>query len=240
MIFQTLFISDLHLSEKNTHLNALFDHFIEKTLAAKNIEAVYILGDFFDVWIGDDAMGDWERSIARKLARLVSQNIPVYIMVGNRDFLMQSSFVNLAQAVLLSDPTTINLYENRIVLKHGDDLCIADRSYQWFRYFVRSNFIRRAYLALPIQWRRSVARQIRQKSSSRGMRAIYAQISLSKVKHLLQQYEANWIIHGHTHCPQIEQISVNQKHIILCDWNQQGNQLIVSSDGKAFLDYFDI
>lgn len=242
MISKTLFISDLHLSEKNTHLNILFEHFIENTLSAKNVDAVYILGDFFDMWIGDDAAGDWERSIASMLARLAKQNISLYFIVGNRDFLMQQSFVALAQGVLLSDSTVIELYGKRIVLKHGDDLCTADRSYQWFRWAVRSFFIKHTYLALPVVWRRALAARIREKSQHRGMRPIYAQVSSSEVKKLLQKNMADWLIHGHTHCPQMENISVDERmcqHIILCDWNKRGNQLVVSSNALAFLDYFD-
>jgi UDP-2,3-diacylglucosamine hydrolase len=239
---QTLFISDLHLSEQNTHLNFLFDCFIKNTLSNSEVEAVYILGDFFDVWVGDDAMGIWERGIAEKLAELAKRNIPVYLLVGNRDFLLQESFVSLAKVTLLSDPTVINLYGKKIILKHGDDLCVADKSYQWFRYVVRSALIKNAYLSMPLSWRKAIATRIRKKSMSREMRAIYAQISPSQVQNLLQTFSADWVIHGHTHCPQVEKIFLQEKkclHIILCDWNKQGNQLIVNSNDTVYLDYFD-
>jgi UDP-2,3-diacylglucosamine hydrolase len=243
MVAETLFISDLHLSEANTHLNLLFDHFIENTLSKKNIDAVYILGDFFNVWVGDDAMGEWELHIAEKLARLVKQQIPVYIMVGNRDFLLQKTFVQLAQATLLPDPTIINLYGKRVILKHGDDLCLADKSYQWFRKCVRSCLIKKLYLSLPLLGRQSIANRLRKNSHNREMRAIYAQILPSQVQELLQKYQADWLINGHTHCPQIEPVVVNEnktgQHIILSDWNQQGNQLVVSSESLVFLDYFE-
>ncbi len=239
---QTLFISDLHLSEQNTHLNYLFDCFIKNTLAKKEeIDAVYILGDFFDVWIGDDAVGVWERSIAEKLAQLVQNHIPVYIIVGNRDFLIQQSFISLAHATLLSDPTIINLYNKRAIIKHGDDLCLADTAYQWFRYFVRSALVKKGYLAMPLSWRKAIAARIRKKSSSREMRAVYAQISDAQVITLLQKHSADWLIHGHTHCPKIEEVLIGEKegrHIILSDWRQQGNQLVVHANGVVFLDYF--
>lgn len=239
---QTLFISDLHLSEQSKHLNFLFDRFIEKTLLNKNVDALYILGDFFDVWVGDDAMGVWERTIAEKLARLVRHNIPVYIIVGNRDFLLQKSFMTLSGAVLLVDPTLIDLYGKKVMLKHGDDLCLEDKAYQWFRSVVRSLFVKKMYLLMPLHWRKAIAARIRKKSKSREMRAMYAQISSSQVQALLINYEVDWLIHGHTHCPKIEEIFIesNKKglHIILSDWNRKGNQLIVNNSGSAYLDYF--
>lgn len=239
---QTLFISDLHLSEQNTHLNFLFDCFIKNTLLSHSVvDAVYILGDFFDVWVGDDAMASWERGIAEKLAELAKQNIPVYMLVGNRDFLLQESFISLAKVTLLLDPTVINLYGKKIILKHGDDLCVGDKSYQWFRCVVRSALIKKIYLLMPLSWRKGIAARIRKKSKSREMRAVYAQISSSQVQNLLNTFSADWLIHGHTHCPQIEDVFLQQKkclHIILSDWNKQGNQLVVNSDGPVYLDYF--
>ena len=241
-ISQTLFISDLHLSEANAHLNALFRTLIENLLQkTTQVDALYILGDFFDVWLGDDIAGSWEKSIIEQLSLLVKSGIPVYFMQGNRDFLLGQPFLQLAQCVLLPDPAKIMLYGKQIVLKHGDDLCQDDRKYQCFRRFVRMSWIKKQYLNLPVIWRRRIAASIRQKSQARGMRDIYSKVSTKLVNALLQ--DADTLIHGHTHCPQIENILVDGKvcqHIILSDWHQQGNMLVVSSDGMFKLDYFDV
>lgn len=235
----TLFISDLHLSERNTHLNALFDQFIQDTLEKKDtIDALYILGDFFDVWLGDDITGEWEEHIALKLAKLNKAGIPVYFMHGNRDFLLGKTFIQSAQCTFLKDPTLIDLYGKRIILKHGDDLCTEDRQYQLFRAIVRSAWIKRLYLALPILWRKQIAVRIRQKSANRGMRDIYAKVSTSLVEKLFQEKSADILIHGHTHCPQIKTIA-HRMHIILSDWNTRGNLLVMNSKGEFSLDYFE-
>lgn len=234
---QTLFISDLHLSEQRPHLNHLFDLFIASTLSKKStqVDAVYILGDFFDVWLGDDLAGLWEQGIAQKLAALVEQGIPVYIMHGNRDFLLGQDFAQSARVTLLADPTVIDLYGNPVILKHGDDLCLDDEHYQRFRSWVRKPWVKRLYLTLPIFVRQRIAGKIRAKSRARGMREIYSKVSDELIQQLLHQYQAKLLIHGHTHCPQIK-----PQHIILSDWDKQGSQLIVYSDGRLCLDYFGL
>lgn len=234
---QTVFISDLHLSEQRPHLNHLFDRFIANTLSKKStqVDAVYILGDFFDVWLGDDLAGLWEQGIAQKLAALAHQGIPVYIMHGNRDFLLGQDFVKSARAILLDDPTVMDLYGKFVILKHGDDLCLDDEHYQRFRSWVRKPWVKQLYLALPIFVRQRIAKKIRDKSRTRGMREIYSKVSDSLIQQLLQQNKASLLIHGHTHCPQIK-----PQHIILSDWDKQGSQLIAYSDGRLCLDYFGL
>ena len=230
---QTVFISDLHLSKHYSHLNRLFDTFIQTILEEKITDAVYILGDFFDIWFGDDLAGDWELHIAESLTRLTSAGIPVYFMRGNRDFLMGESFLKRANITLLPDPTVIPLYGKKLILKHGDDLCTEDRQYQFFRKIVRSTFIKRSYLLLPAICRKRIAKWIRQNSQNRGMRDIYAKVSTPLVEQLLVDNQADILIHGHTHCPQIQ-----KQHIILSDWNERGNQLVFSSNGEFRLEYF--
>ncbi len=248
---RTVFISDLHLSENNHHLNDLFDIFIQETLLEKKtentIDAVYILGDFFDIWLGDDLAGAWEKSIMEKLKQLTLSGIPVYFMQGNRDFLLEKKFLEAANLVFLSDPTHINLYGKKIVLKHGDDLCTEDRRYQVFRRFVRLSGVKWLYVNLPLVWRQQIVRHIRKKSQARGMRDIYAKVSLRLIEQLFRGNKdgnnaAGILIHGHTHCPQIEKINVDGQdhwHVILSDWNKRGNRLFFDADGNMALNYFE-
>lgn len=242
---ETLFISDLHLSEHHAHLNRLFDTFIEDTLAQqqaqKNIDALYILGDFFEVWLGDDIAGSWELSIAKKLKKLAESGISLYFMHGNRDFFVDQSFMKSAHCTLLSDPTVICLYGKVIILKHGDDLCTEDKQYQRFRKIVRIPFIKKLYLSLPAWWRKNITARVQRKSRMRGMRDIYAKVSSPMVEQLLADKSADMLIHGHTHCPQIATVRIGDKerlHIILSDWNERGNRLRMTSNGTVFLDYF--
>jgi UDP-2,3-diacylglucosamine hydrolase len=243
---RTVFISDLHLSEKKTHLNDLFDVFIQDTLAENgaqtNIDAVYILGDFFDVWLGDDMAGSWEKNIMDKLTALVEAGVPVYFMQGNRDFLLEKSFVQKAKVVFLEDPAFIELYGKKIILKHGDDLCSEDRRYQIFRRIVRTDWVKQLYLKLPLFFRQKIAMRIRKTSRERGMRESYAKVSIALVKKLFCTADADILIHGHTHRPQMEKMLLEKRerqHIILCDWNVRGNRLFFDEVGQLKFDYFN-
>jgi len=238
---QTLFISDLHLSESSHHLNALFDTFIENVQRSDNVDAVYILGDFFDVWTGDDLMTSWSFDIAKKLASL--KEIPVYFMPGNRDFLIGGRFAEMAGCSLISDPSCIDLYGNRVLLKHGDDLCVKDRLHQFFRRFSRNIYVQKCYLALPSSWRQKIAGELRR--VSRGNNPKYnngrSSISMPMVHQLLKENEASTLIHGHIHDPQMELLKVGnteRKYIVLCDWREEGNCLRIYSNGRNTLDYF--
>jgi len=147
----TYFISDLHLDSSKPHLTQLFYAFIDKRL--EDAEQLYILGDFFEVWVGDDNHTEYNQEIINALKTL-SAKINVYIMPGNRDFLIGSEFINASGTTLLEDPTVIDLYGQPTLLLHGDSLCTQDKSHQRFRKLSRNPKLNRWFLKLPLAIRK--------------------------------------------------------------------------------------
>ena len=237
-----LFISDLHLSADNPHLNQLFNLFIDNY--APRATALYILGDLFEVWIGDDAATTWSDEIAGKLADLAQKGIKVYIMPGNRDFLLGSEFVKKARCELLTDPSCVTLYDKKILLKHGDDLCTADRQHQWFRRLSRAKLVKTAYLSLPLRFRHALANKIRLISYRRNKsrQANIMDVVPQAINQQLQQHNPDILLHGHTHNPSIHYLWLNNRyytHLVLSDWGKTGNFLRLNDSGSFALEYFE-
>ncbi len=173
----TYFISDLHLSAKRPATSALFLKFL--ALEAKNADALYILGDLFESWVGDDNHNTHDEEIIEGLAKLARSGIPLYFMHGNRDFLIGDQFVARTHCTLLPDPSVVHLYQKKILLTHGDQLCTLDKKYQRFRRIVRHPFSQKFFLKLPLGLRRTIAKILRTKSSEHlqtiknGRRAVF-------------------------------------------------------------------
>ncbi len=151
----TLFISDLHLDESRPEIVDLFERFLETD--ARGAEALYILGDLFESWIGDDDDSPLAQRVARALRTLSDSGVPVYFMRGNRDFVLGKDFARKAGMTILDDPTIIDLNGERALLMHGDTLCIDDVSYQKFRRIMHNRWFQRIALALPLSIRRRIA-----------------------------------------------------------------------------------
>jgi UDP-2,3-diacylglucosamine hydrolase len=237
----SLFISDLHLAENQPRLLDKFDWFTQHWVA--RADALYILGDLFDYWIGDDAASEFQRQIAQRL-HTISQTTPVYLMVGNRDFLLGEQFAHQADCQLLNDPYVLHLYGHRVLLKHGDDLCGNDRLHLAFRKVSRQSWAKRLFLLLPIQLRQAIARRIRQRSASRQryLSASITDTTDAQVRQAMQEQKVRHLIHGHTHQPTIELMAPAtanwQSRIVLSDWGNQGNALVAYADGAYRLIYF--
>ncbi len=243
---QTFFISDLHLHQSRPSVTENFFHFLETEAASA--EALYILGDFFEVWAGDDDPNPHHQKVMQALAHFSkTHHIPVYFMRGNRDFLIDKRFAKATGCILIPDPTTIELYGKRIVLMHGDSLCTGDRAHQRFRKFSQNPFIRKLFLILfPFSWRLKIATGIRQKSQRAG--AMRENVHINKqtnpfdvnqeaVKKVLLQSDSNCLIHGHTHKPGIHEFTldnVKKKRIVLGEWGVSGNVLVFSKDFVEF------
>ncbi|MEE9452657.1 MAG: UDP-2,3-diacylglucosamine diphosphatase [Gammaproteobacteria bacterium] len=237
----TLFISDLHLSPQRPHLSQLFFKFLQQQ--APQADTLYILGDFFNIWIGDDDTSAFHRSISEPLKALAATGVTIYIMVGNHDFLLGKKFCQASGCTLLPDPAIIDLYGHKTLLKHGDDLCVEDKRYLRYRKIARSWLIRNFYLTLPIRLRRSMANKIR--SISKNNKKVHQQgisdipremIPITLAKHQVQQF-----IHGHTHRPAIHYLfnsSQPQRHIVLSDWGKTGNFCMAEPNGEMRLAYF--
>jgi UDP-2,3-diacylglucosamine hydrolase len=217
-----VFISDLHLSKECETLNQQFDYFIENL--ATDYKTVFILGDFFNVWVGDDQLNEWSYAIAKKLASLDNKGIKVKLMHGNRDFLLGNRFAQVAKCELISDPHVLTCDGQAIVLSHGDDLCTLDKSHQRFRRLTRSRLFQVLFLKLPLALRLKIAQKMRIKSQSGGKKRKIVDVVRQSVTERLLVCQSNTIIHGHTHKPQIQYYTYNNKvfrRIVLNDWDDK-------------------
>lgn len=196
-----LLLSDLHLSEALPRTVEAFEHFIHVT--ANGADSVFILGDLFEYWIGDDMLASpFARHIAGQMHTLSERGIALHVMHGNRDFLLGRRFMAAAGAMLLPDPFVITVFGKRIALTHGDALCTADMAYQRFRRVVRAPFVQRLFLSLPRRWRERIGENMRRKSAARPMRAApQYDVTPEAVARLFDATRTHTMIHGHTHLP---------------------------------------
>ncbi len=221
---KTLFISDLHLHESRPLVTRAFFQFLE---SAKEAEALYILGDFFDAWIGDDDDQPLVKNVIDQLKALSKSGTQIFLMHGNRDFLIGKSFTEKINATLLdNNEVCINLYGVNTLLLHGDSLCTADTDYMQFRGLVRNPVWQEQFLSQSIDTRRAVASELRNKS--KDMNSLKADdildVTTSEVEKVFQQFQVQRMIHGHTHRPARHQLIINEKpceRIVLGDWHDR-------------------
>ncbi len=229
----TYFISDLHLSSKKPEISERFLQFLR--MDAIHADALYILGDLFDVWIGDDQSDPHDQRIIEGLHTLHEQGIPVYFMGGNRDFMIGEAFAEASGCTLLPDPTRIMLYGKNILLTHGDALCTLDRKYQYFRKIVRSPFVQKLFAKLPLRLRSMIAGWLRTQSgrAKTTTPAVYNplwDVALESVYRTLRHYDCYTLIHGHTHQPKIHDFILDEqaaKRIVLGDWTSASGSVLV-------------
>jgi len=202
-VITALFISDLHLDPEIPAVLALFERFCRER--ARHAEALYILGDLFEAWVGDDARDAAARRAAAALAALGRHGVKVRLMHGNRDFLLGERFAAAAGAELLPDPVRIEQHGRAIVLTHGDGLCTRDAAYMALRPTLRSTAFAEDLLARPLAERETIAREARTASRERNANAPAAimDVTPEAVDALLESMEADLLIHGHTHRPTI-------------------------------------
>lgn len=235
----TFFISDIHLDESHPEIARLFFDF----LLSLQADALYILGDLFDVWMGDDTATPFHQSIISALKSVVQKGIPIYLMPGNRDFLLGSAFEKASGCQLLSDPTVINLYGQPTLLMHGDTLCTQDKRYLAFRRVVRNPYVQVVFLKLPLFIRQSIAQSLRQASQRHTAQttAEIMDVTPALIPDIMRQYQVKQLIHGHTHRPAIHYISQPQgqiRRIVLGDWDCSGHMLEYVPSGEAKLIFF--
>lgn len=220
-----LFIADLHLHESRPKTTQGFYQFLRER--AQGAVALYILGDFFDVWIGDDDDAPLVDEITRALRALNDQGTHIFLMHGNRDFLLGDDFAQRAGTRLLDEGTVIDLYGCPTLLLHGDSLCIDDVEYQAFRQQVRSPAWQKPFLAQPLATRRSIAAKARAESQSiNSMKAeTIMDVTQSEVVRVMEGAGVTRMIHGHTHRPARHPLTVNgapAERIVLGDWHDHG------------------
>ena len=235
---KTLFISDLHLDPSRPQVTSAFFDFLKQQ--ARQSTALYILGDFFEAWIGDDDHTPLHDSVSSALADLSSKGTSIYIMHGNRDFLIGEAFCNQAQCTLITDPTIIDLYGTATLLMHGDSLCTADVEYMVFRAKIRSHAMQAQLLAKPIEERRQIAAQLRaQSSESMSNKASdIMDVTPDAVIEALRNNNTTRLIHGHTHRPFEHTLMVDGKaaqRIVLGDWETEFHYIEASEQGVKLL-----
>lgn len=219
----TLFISDLHLEESRPDITGAFLGFLKHKVPGA--EQLYILGDFFEAWIGDDERTPLQEKIAGALKEVSDNGTRVFIMHGNRDFLLGEDFCARAGATLLDDPTLINLHGTPALLMHGDSLCTADVEYQKFRANMRNPQTQQLILARPLKDRQQMARQLREMSmaTNRGKAEAIMDVTPAEVVQVMEDHEVSLLIHGHTHRPAEHRLQVNgqnARRIVLGDWDE--------------------
>jgi UDP-2,3-diacylglucosamine hydrolase len=222
-----LFISDLHLDPSRPAVARLFVQFLQQS--ARQAQALYILGDLFEAWVGDDTLCA-EDSVISELRALSATGVPVYVMRGNRDFLLGEGFSHATGARLLDDISRIELDGVPVLLLHGDTLCTDDVEYQRFRTMVRDPGWQADFLAKPRAERLAYAARARQASAKRN-RSIddtLLDVSPSSVHRLLREQGVRRMIHGHTHRPGVHRFELDgapAQRIVLGDWYEQGSLL---------------
>lgn len=232
----TLLISDLHLDETKPQLTAVLLRFLAGP--ARQADALYLLGDVFEAWIGDDDRSAFNRSIEDALKAVVSSGVPVYFMHGNRDFMVAQAFAQRTGVILIQDPTVVTLGGVRTLLAHGDRYCINDLIYQAFRQKSRTVAWQSRMLRYPLFVRRWIARRGRRKSKAlqKAGRAV-GMIADVVDTALIPEMEAMGVtrlIHGHTHRPAEHVVQLQSgagERIVLADWREEGEALEVRDDG---------
>lgn len=229
---ETLFVSDLHLDQKRPHIIAAFCHFLENI---SNIDALYILGDLFEYWIGDDDPAIGLESVISALQKLSDVNIPVYFIHGNRDFLVGKKFAKQVHCQLLAEETVVDLYGKPTLIMHGDTLCTDDIAYQNYRAKIRNKWVQKFILMLSLKQRLSLAEKLRNKSinATQEKTEDIMDVNQQSVEQAMCKYNVHYLIHGHTHRPAIHEFNIKNheyKRIVLGDWYEQGSVLACTPD----------
>ena len=230
----TLLISDLHLQEERPDITRAFLHFL--ATRARQADALYILGDFFEAWVGDDGMSAYQQSIARALRELTDSGTRLYLMHGNRDFLIGKQFCRETGAKLLNDPSLVTLEGQRVLLMHGDSLCTQDLAYMKLRRWLRHPLTLFILRHLPLSTRFKLARKLRSesKAQTRMKAAEIIDVTPELIPQVLAQHGVTTLIHGPTHRPATHDLRVNgqpARRIVLGDWDACGWALQIDENG---------
>lgn len=230
-----LLISDLHLQEERPDITRAFLDLL--ATRARDAQALYILGDFFEAWIGDDGMTPFQQSICQALRALSDSGTRVFLMHGNRDFLIGQAFCRAAGCTLLKDPSVVEMGGEPVLLMHGDSLCTRDEAYMKLRRYLRNPLSLCILRHLPLSARRKLARKLRSESKAQTrMKANdIIDVTAEEVPRLMQRHGVRTLIHGHTHRPAIHKLTLEDgsagRRIVLGDWDRQGWALQVDEQG---------
>jgi UDP-2,3-diacylglucosamine hydrolase len=231
----SLFIADLHLSADQPHTMAAFQRFLAEL--APQAETLYILGDLFEYWAGDDDLSDpFHDQVIAALRGLAQCGTRIFLLHGNRDLLMGEALAHACHATLLHDPTLIDLYGTPTLLCHGDTLCTDDTAYQHYRAQVHDANFQQQFLAKPLAERKALIAQLRERSmfEKQHKDSAIMDVNDEAVAALLREYNYPRLIHGHTHRPNRHEHVVDGhtcERWVLSDWYQQGTALHCDAQG---------
>lgn len=226
----TYFIADLHLSADRPDITQCLMTFL--TSEAPQADALYVLGDLFEVWLGDDDVNPFNESVAQ-VFKALSATTPIFFIHGNRDFAIRQGWADKAGMTILPEQTVIDLYGQPTLITHGDELCTKDVAYQKFRKKSRSWWWPRIILSLPLSLRRRMATKGRatSKENQKHLKPHIMDVTPEEVTQVMETHSVHRLIHGHTHRPNIHSLKVDNRNatrIVLGDWYDQGSVLKVS------------
>ena len=229
----TLFIADLHLCTEEPAITAGFLRFLAGE--ARQADALYILGDLFEAWIGDDDPNPLHREIAAAIKAVVDSGVPCFFIHGNRDFLIGKRFARESGMTLLPQEKVLNLYGRRVLILHGDTLCTDDAGYQAFRAKVHQRWLQTLFLALPLCIRKRVAARMRadSKAANRSKSLEIMDVNKHAVIAEMEKHHVQWLIHGHTHRPDVHPLTANGEpafRVVLGAWHHEGSMVKVTPD----------
>ena len=237
------FISDLHLDETRPHTTALFQSFVEELKENNQQTELYILGDLFESWIGDDYENELHNEVKATLQSLTGSGIKVFFLYGNRDFLIGENFLAETDIELIIDPFLLKSNGKSILLTHGDQMCIDDEEYQAFRSIVRNPDWQRDFLNFPISKRLKIAGETKDasKQSKQEKTMDIMDVNEEEVLRVFKQHEVNTMIHGHTHRPMKHELKIDGSlcsRYVLGDWNKTSAMVLLWS--KENLELIDL
>lgn len=237
-VMTNLIISDIHLDENHSKISELFLKFLKED--ASKAQALYILGDFFEVWVGDDNLSAFNRLIMNALKTATSKGLPIFIMHGNRDFLLGKKFLRATGCQLLPDEYVVNFAGVPTLLMHGDTLCTADAAYLKFRKKSRNWFLQKLFLLQSLEKRRNIAAKMREKSKAYTSTAPehIMDVTQAEVERVMMKHHVQHLIHGHTHRPAVHEFELNHlpaTRTVLGAWHEHGSVLVCGDDGSQTL-----
>lgn len=236
----TLFIADLHLHTEEPAITAGFLHFLDGV--AREADALYILGDLFEAWIGDDDPNPLHQRVAAAIRALVDSGVPCYFIHGNRDFLLGKRFARESGMQLLPQEKVLELYGRKVLIMHGDTLCTDDAGYQAFRAKVHQPWLQALFLALPLFIRHRVAAKMRADSRAANSSKSLAIMDVNQraVIEAMEKHRVQWLIHGHTHRPAVHQLTANEApafRAVLGAWHSEGSMIRVSESDVELVQF---
>jgi len=234
---RTLFISDLHLHSQRPDLTRALLHFLDNQ--AQGCDNLYILGDLFEAWIGDDCIPEEIKPVIHALEQLSSHGTQLFFQHGNRDFLIGQHFAELTGCTLLPESYIINLPSGQALIMHGDQLCTDDTEYQAFRKQLRDPDWQHGFLSKTIPERLQIAQQLRaaskEKNAEKSMQIM--DVNQDAVTLALDHANTDLLIHGHTHRPAVHMLDGNKRRIVLGDWDEKGWYLECTEQGEQLIEF---